>query len=422
MTAKTREKSEPRAAVVVYSHYPADPRVRRETEALAELGLVVDVICLRDEGEQRRETVNGVNVSRLGLSRKRAGIARYLWEYLSFVTLLFWQLSIRHIRKHYRLIHVHNMPDVLVLCSMVPRLSGARVVLDLHDPVPELYMTKYGHGYHHPAVRLLRFVEKSCIGFSHLALTPNIAFRDLFLSRSCAPDKMKIVMNSPQESIFHCDAAEAVRNPARSDRAGFVLMYHGLIVERHGLDTALNAVCQIREVVPDVIFHIYGSGDHFVQNVKDQIAALGLQDVVAYHGQVPYEEIARTIRTIDLGIIPNQRTPFTDINMPTRIFEYVSLGKPVVAPRTRGIQDYFSEDSILFFEPGSAPDLAQRILWAYRHPVDTEAMMERGVGVYRQHSWSAEKKHFQSVIVNLLGQEEGMAGMSGPVPESGDRG
>jgi hypothetical protein len=51
-------------------------------------------------------------------------------------------LAFRSLTWRYNLVHVHNMPDVLVFEAFIPRVCGARVILDLHDPMPEL-MIKY---------------------------------------------------------------------------------------------------------------------------------------------------------------------------------------------------------------------------------------------------------------------------------------
>ena len=57
--------------MVVHSYCPADPRVRREAEALAEDGWGVDVLCLKDEGQSWRETIRGVRYLRFPLRRRR---------------------------------------------------------------------------------------------------------------------------------------------------------------------------------------------------------------------------------------------------------------------------------------------------------------------------------------------------------------
>ena len=407
-----------RGCMVVFSHYPADPRVRREAEALADEGAELDVVCLAGPDELRRETVRGVRVFRLPVERRRGGRLRYLLEYAAFLLLAFLKVSRLHLGRRYRLVHVHNMPDVLVFAALLPRLTGARVVLDLHDPMPEVYMTKYGLGAGHPVIRTLRLLERCSIAFAHLVLTPNLAFRNLFVSRGCPPGKIDIVMNSPQESVFlpgrdagGPGAARAVRasagpafegaqrgataepRPASPGPDSRVLMYHGTIVERHGLDTALLAVSRLREEIPALRFHVYGDGD-FVNDFRRLTAELGLGGCVDYHGFVSLERIANAIPDVDVGVIPNKRSPFTEINLPTRIFEYLALGKRVVAPRTRGVLDYFGEEALFLFEPGDAGSLAAAIRRALGPEDSWRPVLERGMAVYRRHRWEIEKRHF----------------------------
>jgi len=96
---------------------------------------------------------------------------------------------------------------------------------------------------------------------------------------------------------------------------------------------------------------------------------------VISHGFKTLEEIAACISTIDVGVIPNRSSSFTQINFPTRIFEYLAMHKPVIVPATTGITDYFQDDEILFFEAGSVDNLAARIEWAYRHPAELREVM-----------------------------------------------
>ena len=144
-----------RVCMVVYSTYPADPRVRREAEALAAEGASVDVICLRDEGERGVEEVRGVRAVRLPVARSRGGGLRYAWEWGLFTVMSFAVVSWLHLVKRYHVVHVHNMPDFLVASALLPRFAGVRLVLDLHDPTPEVFMTKYGIGPEHGLTKVL---------------------------------------------------------------------------------------------------------------------------------------------------------------------------------------------------------------------------------------------------------------------------
>jgi glycosyltransferase involved in cell wall biosynthesis len=386
--------------MVVYSTYPADPRVRREAEALADEGASIDVVCLRSKGERGVEDVRGVRVIRLPVARSRGGGLRYAWEWGLFIVMSFAVVSWLHLVRRYRVVHVHNMPDFLVASALVPRFSGARLVLDLHDPTPEVFMTKYGIGAGHPLTRMLILLEKLSIRLAHLVLTPNEAFRRLFISRGCPEAKIAIIMNSPQESVFGAAAEEGMQS--RRKRSGHVLMYHGTVVERHGLAGALDAVAGLRTDIPDIKFRVFGDGD-WVDEFEARVIELRLKGRVSYCGRVPLERIAREILDADAGVVPNNRTPFTEINLPTRIFEYLAMGRPVVAPRTRGVLDYFGEKDLFLFEPGDARDMASAIQRALVDTREREAVLARGVAVYRRHRWALERARLVGLYERLLG-------------------
>lgn len=374
--------------------------MRREAEALAEAGMSVDVLCLRKDGESKEEIISGVSVRRLPLGRKRAGQLRYIFEYFAFTLLAFIHLSMRHLARHYDVAHVHNMPDFLVFTAFLPRLNGSKVVLDLHDPTPEVYMAKYSIGPDHPIIRLLKFIEKISVGFAHLVLTPNISFRSLFVARGCPENKIHIVMNTPDPAIFR--GVIAGERGCVSEKQNILrLMYHGTVVERHGLQTAIEAMQILKDRGLNVVFDVYGEGD-YVETFVKLVKVKRLNDTVFYHGHVSLDEIPYEITKCDIGLIPNMRTQFTEINFPTRIFEYLSMGKSVIAPRTRGIMDYFDERSVHFFEPGNADSLAKIILKVWKNPSERMETLNRGRLVYENHRWDVERPRFCKLFINMV--------------------
>jgi len=311
----------------------------------------------------------------------------------------FFILSLLYIYKRYSIIHVHNMPDFLVFCTIIPHIFGAKVILDLHDPMPELFMAKYSMKKYNKFIQFLCLQEKHSIQFSNLVLTPNIAFRNLFVSRGCPKSKIHIVMNSPDEKVFsHLKKSE--KNKKKNNNA-FRVMFHGTIVKRNGLDVALKAISQIRQKIPNLIFQIYGRGEHLDPSRRLSID-LDINDVVNFHGHVSLERIAQDIQLADVGIIPNEPSIHWESAMPTRVFEYLCMGKPVIVPRTRGILDYFNEDSIFFHEPGNPESLADVIFEVYKNPKKRKFVLNRGMSIHEKYSWKVQRKYFLEIVKHLL--------------------
>ena len=391
-----------RIGMVTLSPYPADPRPRRAAKALLERGMIIDLICIADGQIASTLKVNGLRVTYLPICHRRGGKFAYAFEYSAFILASSIILAWRALRRRYDVVYVHNMPDILVLSALIPKALGAKVILDLHDPMPELMMTIFQRPAGHLSVRLLRMIEKWSIACADLVVTVNIACKRLFSNRSCSTEKIGVVMNSPDEKIFCFRQPPSTEPNAQEAKKTFIIMYHGSLVERNGLDLAVAALPKLRSLVPALKLRIYGKMTPFLNRVLQTVRDEDLQDCVEYLGPKRLEELPAEIEKCDVGVIPNPRNPFTEINTPTRILEYLALGKPVVAPRTRGIEDYFSPTSLVFFDPGNADDLAEKLQYVYLHQAEMASIVRDGQQIYLAHSWAKEKETLIGLVSNLL--------------------
>jgi len=382
-------------AMVVFSSFPLDVRVRREAEAHIEAGNQVDVFCRKSRGEASSEIANNIQIYRLELKRKRANKLSYIREYLYFFTWAFGKLTLAFFKKKYDVIHIHNMPDFLVFTALIPKvIFGRKIILDLHDPMPELYLTMFSMKENHFIIRHLKWLEKICIKFANHVFTPNISFKNLFISRGCPPEKISIVMNSPDEKIFRLDERESKNDD------DFIIMYHGAVVKRQGPDILLEAVAIAQNKIPKLKVLLYGDGN-YMDKVKNKVKELNLSEIVELKGMVIVDEIAEAIKKIDLGVMPNRINPFTQINFPVRTFEYLVMNKPVIVPRTQGILDYFNEDTIFFFNSGDAENLAKTILDVYENPKKTKNVLSKSKEVFNNYRWQTQKQKLIEITDSL---------------------
>lgn len=391
-----------RMAVVSFSPFPGDPRPRRAAETFSQAGMSVDIVCRKDEGECGRDVFKGMKVDRVAIKHERGSKLGYLLRYILFIGIAFAKLAGRSCVRRYDVIHIHNMPDVLVLAALVPKLLGAKVILDLHDPMPELMMTIFGFRKDSRAVTFMALLEKWSIAMADTVITVNRACEKIFSARSCPASKVVVIMNSPDESIFRLTPVERKEQSASNASGPFVMMYHGTLVERNGVDLAVEALARTRSVVPKAELHIYGPRTPFLDRVFQAVSERGLQDAVRYLGPRRLEELPDAIATCDVGVIPNKRSIFTELNTPTRIFEYLASGKPVIAPRAPGIQDYFGEGDLLYFELGNPDDLASRLIWAATHSQETFEIARRGQAIYMQHNWSKQREQLLQLGARLV--------------------
>ena len=54
------------------------------------------------------------------------------------------QASLLAVRRRYRVVHIHNPPDFLIMAAAVPRLLGAKVIFDVHDLSDDMFAMRFG--------------------------------------------------------------------------------------------------------------------------------------------------------------------------------------------------------------------------------------------------------------------------------------
>jgi glycosyltransferase involved in cell wall biosynthesis len=383
--------------MAAYTNYRRDPRVKREAEALVEAGHAVTFLAKRQPGEPNRETIAGVDVIKtIGLKNPRTSAVIYILDYFVFFAMLSAHL-LRHPFR-YDLIHVNNMPDFLVFATWLQRLMGKPVIHDVHDLMPELFVEKFGSGERHPLVRALLLQERWAGRFASAVLTVEERLRDILGGRGIPKDKIHVLMNLPDDRIF---AARPASPEPRGDK--FVLVYHGTLARRLGLDIAIRAVAEVVGEIPHLEFRVIGAGEE-----RERLIALarelGVERNVSFSdGFVPVERIPALLADADLGVVPLRISAGTDIMLPTKLLEYVSMGIPCVVPRTGTVCRYFDDEMVQFFQAEDHLSLAGAIRALYHDPDRRRRLAEQATARFgSKYSWSVHKTVYTNLVSQLL--------------------
>ncbi len=381
-------------------YFPMDPRVHREAVALADAGHTVDVIAIRGPGERLREHVDGVRVLRVPLRYRRGGMLRYVVQYLAFILAAGALAGALHLRRRYDLVQVHTMPDVLVFAAIVPKLLGARVVLDLHEMSPEFFGTKFGADA--PARRLLVVAEQASIRFADFAITCTNEMRETFVERGADPERLGVVLNAAEEEVFDVE-----RYPPRgSDDGEFVLICHGTVEQHYGIDTAIEAVALLDGEIPGLRLEIVGSGS-YLPEARRLAESLGVQDRVRFSGGwVPIEDLLEAISRSDAGVVAMKRDAFRDLTHCNKMYDLVTMRRPVLNSRTRSVESYFDDDCFEYFESDDPRDLADAIRRLHADPQRREQLVARASETLEPYRWPRQREAYLAYIDRVLADDE----------------
>ncbi|MBZ5723518.1 MAG: glycosyltransferase family 4 protein [Acidobacteriia bacterium] len=382
--------------MVAYTFYENDNRVRRYAEALVRRGDEVEAVALRQEGQQSYEVINGVRVHRI---QKRAvdekGPLSYLRKLVQFFFRSAWFLTRRHLRTPYDVIHVHSVPDFQVFATLIPRLLGARVILDIHDIVPEFYASKFQIKESSLAFRLLVLVERLSIAYSDHVIIANHLWRAKLTQRSVRPEKCTAIINYADPAIFYARPRTAGAN------GHFLMCYPGTLCWHQGVDLAIRATAQLRSQLPNLRFLIIGDGSDR-EKLKAMIRQQRLEDRVMLVGVLPIEKVAETMATVDLAVVPKRKDSFGNEAFSTKIPEFMAMGVPVLAADTRIDQFYFKNGMVQFFESENVDDLAAKILDLAHNPARRDALRERAQEFVRENNWDIRKDEYLALVDRLV--------------------
>lgn len=380
----------PAVCIVRHNYYP-DSHVRRDAEALVEAGYDVSVIALRKPNQPARETLDGVEIYRQPVQHVRGNALRYIWEYTSFLALAFLAVTRLHLKKRFRVVEVDNMPDILVLSALVPKLLGARVILYIFDNMPDLLMDLWKVGPGHPVVRLLAFLERSSALLADRVVVTQEMPRRVIVARGVPNEKISIVLNCADERLFTRPEGVERDRPA----AAFEIVTHGVMLERYGIQVLLEAVPLIAREVPGVRVQVFGAGE-FRARLEEQARRLGIEDRIHFRGFVDFDELIRTLSLADAGYVGM----LNDLVLPNKLMEYVTLGVPVLLSRWPTFEYYFP-DAAYFFRPGDAADLARAAIDLYRDPQRAGMIARQAAALYARYRWPIQRERYLSVYEDL---------------------
>jgi glycosyltransferase involved in cell wall biosynthesis len=373
------------------SIYPYELSFRREVETIQRAGLETHVICLTSKHHENEEVIDGVYVHRLPLRRKKTSMSRYMYDYISFTFLAALKVARLHFKHRFSAIQVNTMPDFLVFASLIPKLLGVKVVAMMQEPVPELWATLRDTS----PPKALTWAEQSALAYADAALTVTQQLKDVYVSRGAKADKIGVILNVPETRFLELNGNQPHRNEH------FTLICHGAIEFRYGQDTMLEAMALLKSELPDIRLHILGAGS-YVEEFEAMIKKLKLEDRVNFLGWVSHEEMLRQLRAADVGIVAQKSSPYSNLVHTNKMYEYIALGKPVLASRLTSVHAYFGDDALCYFEPGNAESLAQGIVELYRNPARRESLVKNARHLYEQYQWERQQDIYLSVYEGLL--------------------
>ncbi|MEK7722465.1 MAG: glycosyltransferase family 4 protein, partial [Elusimicrobiota bacterium] len=254
-----------------------------------------------------------------------------------------------------------------------------RFVLDVTDVHAEYLAAARRNLFEKFLTPFILAIEYWIIGSADRVIVVTRAMKNLLIKNGIAADKIEVIY----------DAAELDKIGTEKDTGSENAVIHlGLVDRQHGVELFISAIPLVAAACPEARFFIVGGGRE-LPNVIKLAEKLGVRDRCVFTDILPCDEARQYMRKAAIGVIPRQDELPNRIVTTLKIYEYWAAETAVVASRLEGIAE-IAEDGrdILFFQAGSAADMAGKIIRLLGDRDLAASLARQGALTVRKYTWS----------------------------------
>lgn len=308
----------------------------------------------------------GVDVSVFEPARRPRGRPRILKGIIRYLTITFQILLARA-----DIYHFFNVPDNV---GIPLTLKRGTLIYDVRAPWAAVLRETFGGS---PLIFMAKFIERFMTRKADHVVCVNRMLAERAVTWGAK--SVTVVPNYPSESFAPTRDRAAIRRSLGIDGSRVVL-YLGKLSKVEGIDLLMEVIRSTTQLEPNVKFLVVGAGPQEGQ-FKRFVEKEGLHGRVIMTGWIPHEEVANYIQAADLCLLPrpwDSCSPFIGPESIWKAGEYLSLGKPVVAPKMGGFAtapypviavdpSEMAEAVTDFFKKPSTGDIAPHPRWPESH-------------------------------------------------------
>ncbi len=384
--------------------FPPDPRVENEAIELIKVGHEVFLFCLTYGGEADQETINQIQVKRY-ISNKFDYKMSALAYTVPFYSLIMKKKIADFLAKNkIEAIHIHDIriAEAVFLANKKRKLP---VVLDLHDNMPEV-MKFYPHLQKFPGKLLIspekwKQKEEVFIKKADKIITVSQEFVDELINRTkIERGKVILVPNTIRKSFYN--SFELNDEIVKKYKESFVILYLGDTHVRRGLLTAIKSIKKLKEQIPNVKLVIVGTNttDYIL---KEEVEKLNIKEFVDFEGWQNVSLFPSYIEASAICISPLHRNIQHDVAYANKLFQYMSLGKPVLVSNAIAQKNLIEKiNGGLVHIEKNVEDFESKILELYYNPDLREELGSNGeCFVKNEFTWDKTSKGLIDLYNNL---------------------
>lgn len=298
------------------------------------------------------------------------------------------------IRSHPRAVYYERYAFFLFIGVLLAKIYGRRVILEVN----EVAGVKRARDL--KLVWLARWIERRVFRGADVIFTVSSFLRERVIAQGARPESVILMPNGVETKWFSLAGAGREVRESRGFNGSVVLGFVGWFDYWDRLDLLIDVVADLREQQLNLKLMLVGSGP-MVEDLEERVRSRQLEQVVTMTGAVKREEIPGYIDAMDICVMPDSN-PF---GSPIVLFEFMAMGKPVVAPDLAPILDVVEhQETGWIIRHGNSEDLTRAVRALAQDETMRKDLGDRARDEIRiNHTWVANGKRVADVAAQLVG-------------------
>lgn len=319
--------------------------------------------------------------------------------------VLYWTTDafflIKAATQHYQVIQTRDKYFSSVVALISAKLSGKKFIYWCSYPFPEheLSMARERDGLARTVMsaygRFVFFVlYKVVMKYADHSFVQSERMREDIARYGVPPVRMTPVpMGVPARLLAWAETTQTAVVPGR-------VVYTGTLAEIRQLHVLIDAFALVKKRHPEASLLMVGDGNkpHERTGLEEQVARFGLSDSVVFTGFVPIEDAWSFAASASVCVSPVSPIPVLESASPTKLVEYMALGRPVVCNDHPEQSDIIRDSGAGICVAWSAPAFAEAICQLLQQPAAAEQMAAKGP------AWVASHRTYPQIAAKVYEQ------------------
>ncbi|WP_272150391.1 glycosyltransferase family 4 protein [Tenacibaculum aiptasiae] len=390
-----------RIGMILDKIFPPDPRVENEAIELINKGHEVFLFCLTYTNQKKEEEVNQITVKRYKSNKLEYKLSALAYTIPLYSILM--EKKISHFLNETRIeaIHIHDMVIAEAVFKANKKLE-LPIVLDLHENRPEI-MKFYPHLKRFPSNVLIShkkwkekeetFIKKA----NRVIVVTKDAKEEIVERTKIDSSTISVVPNTVRSSFYEKAQIEITENKKKDN---FVLLYIGDTGERRGLRTVVRSLPKLAKDIKNIKLVIVGK---VTNELKLEVDKLKITNYVDFQGWQNESTFVKYIQESDVCLSPLHRNIHHDTTYANKLFQYMSLGKPLIVSNATAQKKLVEEyNTGLVHKEKDVEDFENKVLELYNNPLLREKLGKNGKGfVQNEFTWDKTSKELINLYAGL---------------------